>query len=677
MRQAILVLCAGDTSLHQQSKCNWAHPKRKYDIAILYYGDDPKKKREYKAESDFFHCQKGPKWTLVRDFLLANKQLCEQYAFVAFPDDDLRVTPDQWNELFDVGKTYGLDLFQPSLENNGPAYVKHTHLVTHPQNILRYTTFVEIMTPVFSQRALVRAVRVLTDSHIRSGWGVDYVLPRAVLPHHRYDQPDQHPTNRHTYQIAVVDSVSITHTKPLGNTKHAAQSTFYKTYNINPEAEMKYFLHKYNVRSFVPQTLRCVPVPVDMRPFVTTTPANTLTPADPTRLPSYLSANVMAELEAVRKHPHQLYTKPADVQKFYHKIEFGFHVRISNNRFRIVRDFGSFESRNHNTLCMLHDVLCRYKIANTDILVSTDDFVRQPDVKGVPILCMAKRASQTYLTYPDHSFYNWQEANTRAWDTERQRIRESNERRTDHNRKIPKALFRGNVNTFYVRKYLAMQCKMHTTHKTRKTRHTRKQHQKQNQHQHQNVLDVMDVKVGQKPRRSSTRKHKHAHDSKTAFVSLADHNRWKYLLHIPGRSYAARLKYLLMSNSVVLYVRKQPQYEYNEFWYKYLQNGTNCVVIDDHNVYNHNNQMVSKRNGCWDDRANNRIASDIQQSVRALESTPKHYRAMVEANEEWRRTFDYEMVLLYFAVLLDGMGSGGTGGADGGRCKTNNNLINI
>jgi len=280
--------------------------------------------------------------------------------------------------------------------------------------------------------------------------------------------------------------------------------------------------------------------------------------------------------------------------------------------------------------------------------------VRQPDVKGVPILCMAKRASQTYLTYPDHSFYNWQEANTRAWDTERQRIRESNERRTDHNRKIPKALFRGNVNTFYVRKYLAMQCKMHTTHKTRKTRHTRKQHQKQNQHQ--NVLDVMDVKVGQKPRRSSTRKHKHAHDSKTAFVSLADHNRWKYLLHIPGRSYAARLKYLLMSNSVVLYVRKQPQYEYNEFWYKYLQNQTNCVVIDDHNVYNHNNQMVSKRNGCWDDRANNRIASDIQQTVHALESTPKHYRAMVEANEEWRRTFDYEM------VLLGGMGSGGTRG---------------
>ena len=288
------------------------------------------------------------------------------------------------------------------------------------------------------------------------------------------------------------------------------------------------------------------------------------------------------------------------MQKFYHKIEFGFHARISNNRLHIVRDFGSFESRNYNTLCMLRDVLCRYKIADTDILVSTDDFVRQPDVHGVPILCMAKRVSQTYLTYPDHSFYNWKEANTSAWDTERQRIRESNERRTDHNRKIPKALFRGNVNTFYVRKYLAMQCKTHTTRNTRKTRHTHKRHQKQHQkqHQHQNVLDVMDVKVGQKPRRPSTRKHKHAHDSKTAFVSLADHNRWKYLLHIPGRSYAARLKYLLMSNSVVLYVRKQPQYEYNEFWYKYLQNRTNCVVIDDHNVYNHNNQMASTRSVC-------------------------------------------------------------------------------
>ena len=525
-RDNLVVVCAGDQSLHQRSHCHWAHPSRTYDLATLYYGKDTAKQKEYQTDSEYFHKDVNPKWTLIRNFFASCTHI-HRYAFVAFPDDDLHITPTDWNRLFEIGRQHRLDLFQPSLVNNGPQYIKHTHLVTQPQNVLRFSNFVEIMTPVFSRRALSKASSVLRDAHIKSGWGVDYVLPKAVLPHHRYNYPPRHHVNHNTYQVAVVDGVPITHTKPLGDSVQASKSSFYKTFNINPEAEMRYFMHKYKVRQFTPQTLRCVPVranyAVQFSTCATATPRPTprptrrasttnqsktktkakprttpthahshLTPTDSTNLPSYLSSNIQTEWQAVTHHQHPQYNKPTDIHKFYHKITYGFHARIRHNQLRVIRDFGSYESRNINTLRMLHDVVCRYKIHDVDILVSTDDVVRSPDVRGVPILCMAKKASQTYMTYPDHSFYQWAEAHTGSWDTERANI--ANAHRTyPTTKKTPTAFFRGNVDTAYVRKHLAREC---AASKTKSS-----------------VLDVVDVKVGNHT--TTTTKNKDNNDNHT------------------------------------------------------------------------------------------------------------------------------------------------------------------
>lgn len=690
-RENLVVVCAGDQSLHQRSHCHWAHASRTYDIATLYYGKETAKQKEYQTDSEYFHKDVNPKWTLIRNFLASCTHL-HHYAFVAFPDDDLHITPTDWNRLFEIGRQHHLDLFQPSLVNNGPQYIKHTHLVSQPQNVLRFSNFVEIMVPVFSRRALNKAKGVLRDAHIKSGWGVDYVLPKAVLPHYQYNYPPSHHVNHNTYQVAVVDSVSITHTKPLGDSKQASKSSFYKTFDINPEAEMRYFMHKHKVKQFTPQTLRCVPVrenyatqfstcatatprptrrasaanqtPKNKKNKTKATPNTTLhtlahshlTPVDSSQLPSYLASNIQSEWQAVTDHRHPQYKKTSDIHKFYHKITYGFHARIRHNQLRVIRDFGSYESRNINTLCMLHDVVCRYKIHDVDILVSTDDVVRSPDVRGVPILCMAKKASQTYMTYPDHSFYQWAEAHTGSWDTERANI--ANAHRTyPTTKKTPTAFFRGNVDTAYVRKHLAREC---AASKSKSA-----------------VLDVVDVKVGnhtttttknndtRKSKKRNTSKHRMRNSSQKAprsttrpstFVSFAQHNRWKYLLHIPGRSYAARLKYLLMTSSVVFYVRKRPAFEYNEFWYNYLQNGVNCVIIDDGNLYNDLNRPIAKRirgKKVWDDRANHRIVDDIHQAVGDFECEKRDYAQIVRNNRSWRETFDYELVLQYFAVVLN------------------------
>ena len=179
---------------------------------------------------------------MIRCVLIQWKEW-KSFNFIAFPDDDLDISVSKLNKLFAVGLKYKLDLFQPALIDNGPEYVKHDILKIHPECKLRYTDFVEIMIPIFSKRALNKSYKILTDRNIKSGWGVDYIIPSKIL-------------NRHN--IAVIDSVPITHTKPLGALDLQKKSSFYKTFNIDPEKEMHYYLKKYKARTYQQRTLKCI-----------------------------------------------------------------------------------------------------------------------------------------------------------------------------------------------------------------------------------------------------------------------------------------------------------------------------------------------------------------------------------------------------------------------------------
>ena len=78
---------------------------------------------------------------------------------------------------------------------------------------------------------------------IKSGWGVDYIIPRNILKNKG---------------VAIIDSVPIIHTKPLGHVDTEKKSSFYKKYNIDPEKEMKYFLKKYRGKTYQQRVLKCV-----------------------------------------------------------------------------------------------------------------------------------------------------------------------------------------------------------------------------------------------------------------------------------------------------------------------------------------------------------------------------------------------------------------------------------
>lgn len=239
-KKNIIIICAGDDSYHHKKK--WFAKSRKYILCVNYFGSKNNMKKNYRDECDIYIKSQGPKWVIIRNILMKTK-FWKKFDFIAFPDDDLDITVTKWNKLFQYGHKYNLNLYQPALVDNGAEYIVHTHLTQHTECDFRYSDFVEIMIPIFSKNALKRSYKILTDSMIKSGWGVDYIISRNILRNKR---------------IAVIDSIPITHTKKLGHTNSSKKSSFYKKYNIDPEKELKYFLNKYKGRTYQQHTLKCI-----------------------------------------------------------------------------------------------------------------------------------------------------------------------------------------------------------------------------------------------------------------------------------------------------------------------------------------------------------------------------------------------------------------------------------
>ena len=312
-----------------------------------------------------------------------------------------------------------------------------------------------------------------------------------------------------------------------------------------------------------------------------------------------------------------------NITNYYSNINYGFHAKIVNNQLTIIKDFGSYQSRNKNTILMIKDVLKKYKLPNTEFLVNTDDMLKS-DIDYFPVFTMARRKHQPYLTYPDHTFYKWDEAKTDSWENERKVIMNKCKK---INKKINKIMFRG-ANTHYIREYLSKSLSRSISKKRLEMlmRIMKKS----------SLFDIQIVDVNKKNQK---------------FVKLSDHCKWKYLLHIPGISYAARLKYLMMTNSLVFYIHKNTEYEYKEFWYSQLHHMGNCIFIRDTNIYNQKNRAM-KKDGKWDDESNKYIVKQIHDYIKLFEKDTKQYHQIIKNGEILRNTFTYENILEYWYVLI-------------------------
>ena len=88
-------------------------------------------------------------------------------------DDDIIQTTDIVNRAFAEMQLYGLKLAQPSLCSSFESQTWQGPLFKDPRTVLHYTTFVEIMVPMFEMQFFVsKVVRTLEHAETGEPWCV-------------------------------------------------------------------------------------------------------------------------------------------------------------------------------------------------------------------------------------------------------------------------------------------------------------------------------------------------------------------------------------------------------------------------------------------------------------------------------------------------------------------------
>lgn len=191
MRDYLVITRAGDKSLHPR----WLSETRNWDLALSCFGAmSPERARDCVAVTHV----PGPKWRPLHDFIVTNAELVAKYRYVMLPDDDLLFSGEEISRFFSICAAHDFAVAQPSLDYD--SFYSHPITIRRPLLSYRITSFVEVMTPCFRQDSLIKVLPTFLASS--SGWGIDDIWP------------DMFTGARD--RLAIVDEVSVTHTRPVG-----------------------------------------------------------------------------------------------------------------------------------------------------------------------------------------------------------------------------------------------------------------------------------------------------------------------------------------------------------------------------------------------------------------------------------------------------------------------------
>ena len=224
-RRNLVIVRAGNSSLHPQWLPNpddRGAKDRSWDLLVNYFGDDPDK---YKDQDIARIDSKGPKWPALKELIETHRDLVNRYDYVWLPDDDIACTAGDINKLFEIARAKKLALCQPALTLN--SYFTWGVTLKPLFTRLRYTNFVEIMVPCFERSFLLRCLPTMADN--MSGFGLDFIWPKML--------------DKASSGTAIVDAVSVTHTRPLGGPNY----TLLKERGITADEEGRETRRKHRI----------------------------------------------------------------------------------------------------------------------------------------------------------------------------------------------------------------------------------------------------------------------------------------------------------------------------------------------------------------------------------------------------------------------------------------------
>ena len=149
----------------------WTDKERKYDIWCVYYGDNETNYNKYKNKVNRIWKRKGSKFQNLYYIYNNFKNELLEYSRFFILDDDIIMSTQDINTMFEISKKYNLLICQPAFTPESK--ISYPLTLVQSNNILRYTNFVEVNTPLFSCDAFIKTMSVYDSSLI--GWGIDYL----------------------------------------------------------------------------------------------------------------------------------------------------------------------------------------------------------------------------------------------------------------------------------------------------------------------------------------------------------------------------------------------------------------------------------------------------------------------------------------------------------------------
>jgi hypothetical protein len=222
-KRNLVIVRAGDNSLHPA----WLLPEneRSWDLVVSYYGDDPD---IHKADGIRRVDRKGTEYPAFHALLTDPGFDWAGYEYIWLPDDDLAADGRSINRFFELCRKHELALAQPSLDH--ASHISYPITLQDDRFVLRWTNIVEVMAPCFSRVALLACLDTFSNS--QSSYGLDFLWSHRIGGERN---------------IAIVDEVSIRHTRPVGGPLYALLESM----GVDVEAEKRQCLAELGTDRFV------------------------------------------------------------------------------------------------------------------------------------------------------------------------------------------------------------------------------------------------------------------------------------------------------------------------------------------------------------------------------------------------------------------------------------------
>lgn len=212
MKKYLVISTVGDESLHHE----WIQDNPMFDLVLIYYGNNEDIAKTYSKQTPHVYMAKGEKYHLLKSLIESSPEFISQYSYIWLPDNDVSISTENINKMFEIAEKYNLSLAQPSMKG----YVSHRITLPYPNSLLRYTNFVEVLAPLMSLETLMLCKDTFDKNY--SGWGYDFLWPYLL----------NYPKDK----IAIIDSIIMIHTKPIG--------TDYSRFPISPSVESEEMLSR-------------------------------------------------------------------------------------------------------------------------------------------------------------------------------------------------------------------------------------------------------------------------------------------------------------------------------------------------------------------------------------------------------------------------------------------------